>query len=248
MPEKKAFFEIFGDLAPDFALRRRLDGALVTDMVLEASARALTLELETASELSGEARAAVETLLAERYELRSVRLRAHSAPRPPEPDGGAEKKPKARRIMGGAIKGRVTPMGSLTATMGRAIVEGKVFKFECRETRRPGTWAVLIELTDYTGSVAVRRNMTEREKKPLEDRITEGMWLRVGGTMELTYDGKDIQLNPRDISEVRHESRTDGAPVKRVELHLHTKMSSMDALTDAIVDVGRHDECILIAR
>ncbi|MBE6908267.1 MAG: PolC-type DNA polymerase III [Ruminococcaceae bacterium] len=232
MAEKKAFFEIFSDFTPDFALRRYLNDAHITDMVLEASARTLTLELETALELPETARTAAEMLLAERYELRSVHLHAQSVAQTTGEGKSAEKKPKPKRIMGGEIKGRVTPISDLTATMGKAVIEGKVFKFECRETRRPGTWVVVIELTDYTGSIAVRRNMTEREMKPLEEQITEGMWLRVGGTMELTYDGKDIQLNPRDISSITHESRKDEAPVKRVELHLHTKMSNMDALTD----------------
>ena len=234
MAEKKPFFDIFSDFAPDFTLRRHLGDAYVTDMVLETEKRALTLELEAPEEFPAAAVAAAEALLAQRYELNAVRLHVHAAPPSPEAAKGAEKKPKAKpkRIMGGEIKGRVTPMNELTATMGRAVVEGKVFKFDCHETRRPGMWVVIIELTDYTGSVVVRRNMMERETKPLQDRIVPGMWLRIAGTMELTYDGKDIQLNPRDISEVQHEGRKDNAPVKRVELHLHTKMSNMDALTD----------------
>ena len=45
-------------------------------------------------------------------------------------------------------------------------------------------------------------------------------------------DGKDIQLNPYHIQLAEHTERQDTAPEKRVELHLHTKMSNMDALTD----------------
>ena len=50
--------------------------------------------------------------------------------------------------------------------------------------------------------------------------------------MEPTWDGKDIQLNPYHIQLAEHTERQDTAPEKRVELHLHTKMSNMDALTD----------------
>ena len=232
MPERKPFFELFSDFSPDFALRRILSGAIVTNMVLEAEKRALTLELEAAQDFPDAARAAVEQLLAQRYELRAVDLRVRAAPPKPENRKRAEKKPKAKHIMGDEIKGRVTAMRELSATMGRAVVEGKVFHFDCHETRRPGVWVVTIELTDYTGSVTVRRSMREQEVGPLRERIAPGMWLRVSGTMELTYDGKDIQLSPRDICEVWHEGRRDDAPEKRVELHLHTRMSSMDALTD----------------
>ena len=62
--------------------------------------------------------------------------------------------------------------------------------------------------------------------------VSVGMWLRVQGKMEPTWDGKDIQLNPHHINTLEHEERMDNAPEKRVELHLHTKMSNMDALTD----------------
>ena len=82
------------------------------------------------------------------------------------------------------------------------------------------------------GSVIVRKRMLEKDVAPLRDRVSTGMWLRVAGTMELTYDGHDMQLNPRDVTEITHEPRMDTAEVKRVELHLHTRMSNMDALTD----------------
>ncbi|MFR2559585.1 MAG: PolC-type DNA polymerase III, partial [Oscillospiraceae bacterium] len=112
------------------------------------------------------------------------------------------------------------------------VVEGKVFKCEFRELRQPGMWLALIEMTDYEGSVIVRKRMLEKDVAPLRDRVSTGMWLRVAGTMELTYDGHDMQLNPRDVTEITHEPRMDTAEVKRVELHLHTRMSNMDALTD----------------
>ena len=233
MAQKKPFFEVFGDFTPDFTLRRLLSAASITDMVLDSAARSLSMELETAESIPPGAATAAEQLLAERYDLRKVSLHTHAAPVRAE-RGKTPPKPKAktRRIMGGEIKGHLTPIRDLTPTMGRAVVEGKVFKFDCHETRRAGMWVVIIELTDYTGSVVVRRNMKEAETRPLQEKIEPGIWLRVGGSMELTYDGKDMQLNPRDIWEVKHEGRMDNAPVKRVELHLHTKMSNMDALTD----------------
>ena len=93
-------------------------------------------------------------------------------------------------------------------------------------------WRLHVEMTDYTSSVAVHKNLTEKEAKGLDGKINPGMWLCVQGKMEPTWDGKDIQLNPYHINVIQHEERQDTAPVKRVELHLHTKMSNMDALTD----------------
>ena len=66
----------------------------------------------------------------------------------------------------------------------------------------------------------------------LGDAVRDGMWLRVQGKPALTFDGKDVQLQPVSIMRTSHTGRKDTAPEKRVELHLHTQMSTMDALTD----------------
>lgn len=134
--------------------------------------------------------------------------------------------------MGNPIKVKPVEMKTLDLKMGNATVSGKVFSVECVETRRPGMWRLHVEMTDYTSSVAVHKNLTEKEAKGLDGKINPGMWLCVQGKMEPTWDGKDIQLNPYHINVIQHEERQDTAPVKRVELHLHTKMSNMDALTD----------------
>ena len=109
---------------------------------------------------------------------------------------------------------------------------GKVFAAELYETRRPGLWCLTFDMTDYAGSVTVRKYMDEKEAKPLNGLINPGMWLRLQGIVELTRDGKDIQLRPLNIMKITHEGRRDTSPEKRVELHLHTRMSNMDALTD----------------
>ena len=177
--------------------------------------------------------------MADRFALNGVRISLTQGgfpkqePRPSNAGGGARKESSAGKIiMGREIKGHPMPMSELNPKAGNVVVEGKVFKCEFRELRQPGMWLALIEMTDYEGSVIVRKRMLEKDVAPLRDRVSTGMWLRVAGTMELTYDGHDMQLNPRDVTEITHEPRMDTAEVKRVELHLHTRMSNMDALTD----------------
>ena len=235
MAQKIPFFELFSDFSPEFELRVLLNTAFVTNMVLEPERRAMTLDMTVHEQVSDAAQTALEQLLARQYELSRVTLNIKStAVAFPDLQKGAGRRIDAggRVIMGREIKGNVLPMGELTAKSGRVVVEGKVFQFDCHETRRAGMWVMILEMTDYTGSVSIRRNMYEREIAQVQDKIAPGMWLRVSGTMELTFDGKDMQLNPRDIETIEHQGRMDNAPEKRVELHLHTKMSNMDALTD----------------
>ena len=65
-------------------------------------------------------------------------------------------------------------------------------------------WRLSFDMTDYTNSVTVQKNLTEKEAQGLESAIKPGMWLCVQGKMEPTWDGKDIQLNPYHIQLAEH--------------------------------------------
>ena len=239
MAQRIPFFELFEGFAPPIGLRVLLTDARVTDVTVEQESRTMALALTVLQEITDSERTLLEQLLADRFALNGVRISLTQGgfpkqePRPSNAGGGARKESSAGKIiMGREIKGHPMPMSELNPKAGNVVVEGKVFKCEFRELRQPGMWLALIEMTDYEGSVIVRKRMLEKDVAPLRDRVSTGMWLRVTGTMELTYDGHDMQLNPRDVTEITHEPRMDTAEVKRVELHLHTRMSNMDALTD----------------
>ena len=239
MAQRIPFFELFEGFAPPIGLRVLLTDARVTDVTVEQESRTMALALTVLQEITDSERTLLEQLLADRFALNGVRISLTQGgfpkqePRPSSAGGGARKESSAGKIiMGREIKGHPMPMSELNPKAGNVVVEGKVFKCEFRELRQPGMWLALIEMTDYEGSVIVRKRMLEKDVAPLRDRVSIGMWLRVAGTMELTYDGHDMQLNPRDVTEITHEPRMDTAEVKRVELHLHTRMSNMDALTD----------------
>ena len=239
MAQRIPFFELFEGFAPPIGLRVLLTDARVTDVTVEQESRTMALALTVLQEITDSERTLLEQLLADRFALNGVRISLTQGgfpkqePRPSNAGGGAGKESSAGKIiMGREIKGHPMPMSELNPKAGNVVVEGKVFKCEFRELRQPGMWLALIEMTDYEGSVIVRKRMLEKDVAPLRDRVSTGMWLRVAGTMELTYDGHDMQLNPRDVTEITHEPRMDTAEVKRVELHLHTRMSNMDALTD----------------
>ena len=239
MAQRIPFFELFEGFAPPIGLRVLLTDARVTDVTVEQESRTMALALTVLQEITDSERTLLEQLLADRFALNGVRISLTQGgfpkqePRPSNAGGGARKESSAGKIiMGREIKGHPMPMSELNPKAGNVVVEGKVFKCEFRELRQPGMWLALIEMTDYEGSVIVRKRMLEKDVAPLRDRVSTGMWLLVAGTMELTYDGHDMQLNPRDVTEITHEPRMDTAEVKRVELHLHTRMSNMDALTD----------------
>ena len=222
MAERVPFFTLFESFLAPRQLRLLLHDAYVVSGVLDREARTLEVQIESGETLPQAAQDALQQMLAQQYDLHRVLLHFRSDTR----------KGESGVLWGKAFTGKLTPIRELNIKQGNAIVEGRVFKSECYETRRKGMWTLNFDLTDENGSVAVRKAMDEKESKVLGSAVSDGMWLRLQGKVELTYDGKDIMLRPVNIMKADHPGRRDDAPEKRVELHLHTQMSSMDALTD----------------
>ena len=223
MAERVPFFTLFESFQAPRQLRLLLHDACAVSGVLDREARTLEVQIECGETLPQAAQDALQQMLAQQYDLRRVLLHFR---------GMSAQKGDSGMVWGKPFTGKVTPIRELNIKMGNAIVEGRVFKAECYETRRKGMWTLNFNITDEHGSVAVRKAMDEKEAKVLGGAVSDGMWLRIQGKVELTYDGRDIVLRPVNIMKAAHPGRQDNAPEKRVELHLHTQMSSMDALTD----------------
>ena len=177
-----------------------------------------------------------EELFAETEKLRQSAAR--DLPTPNFEGKEKKKQEKAQEaIFGRPFKGDPTPMKDLTLDMFKVIVEGEVFAVDHRELKKRNAWVINFDLTDYNGSVRVNQFMEAEKAKPILDGVKKGMWLRVLGKMSYDrYDNENV-LQPQAIVAGEKPKRKDTAPEKRVELHLHTTMSAMDALTDTAAAV-----------
>ena len=154
-----------------------------------------------------------------------------SAPAPAEPTGAL--------FYGRPFSGKPVRMDELNLDMFRVIVEGKVFAVQHRELKKRGAWVVCFDMTDYTSSVRVNQFMEAAKAKPIIDNVQPGMWLRVQGKMSFDRYDNEMVLQPNAMEKIEAPKRRDTYPEKSVELHLHTTMSSMDALTDTASAVKR---------
>lgn len=140
--------------------------------------------------------------------------------------------------IGKAIKGDqpVTKMIDITQEERSVVVEGYVFEKKVRKLRS-GRQLLTLKITDYTSSFAVKKFSRGAEDEAQFAGVEEGSWVKVRGNVQEDTYMHDLALNAYDINQVKHASRQDTAPEgeKRVELHLHTSMSQMDA-TNSIGD------------
>ena len=184
-----------------------------------------------------------EELFAETQKLREqtiVQLPAVVQTAASKPENSQSKPADADMIFGKPFFQEPTPMRDLNLDMFKVCVEGEVFAVNHKELPKAKAWVVSFYMTDHTGSVCVNQYMDEAKAKPILEAIAPpnpkkhkpGSYIRVFGKVSLSkYDG-ELVIQPFGIKTVSRPVREDKAPEKRVELHLHTRMSAMDALSD----------------
>ena len=123
----------------------------------------------------------------------------------------------------------LTPLKDLGGEGGKCVIWGDVFFTEVKGNYRK---IYTVSITDYTGSINLKIRAQEGEDCSKWENIPKGTTLLVRG--DCTYDKyeHDYIVYPYDVLFVERKKREDNAPEKRVELHLHTKLSSMDAFCD----------------
>ena len=140
----------------------------------------------------------------------------------------------ARPLLGQVPKGKPIPLRELNLDLGSAVVWGEIFDIESKETRDKSKKIYSIDITDYTGSMTLKIIQDASQCKEL-DKLQKGRSILVRGAMEYDKYDRENVLRPRAIATVDQVEIVDNAPPdrKRVELHLHTSMSEMDAITPA---------------
>ncbi len=142
---------------------------------------------------------------------------------------------KDPRILGKAItKKTLTPIVEISEMSSNVIICGQVLKKtkEAKEVRG-GRVILTFDMYDGTSSVTCKRVFDPSEGGlAIADRIKDGKWYRIKGSGLYDKYARELMFMINDMEEAEApEEKTDDAPIKRVELHLHTQMSSMDAMT-----------------
>ncbi len=146
--------------------------------------------------------------------------------------GGSKSESKSKTIYGKISKKKITPISEIELDMGSILVEGQVTAVDHREMKKRQAWIVCFDVTDLKSSVRVSRFMAGDTGKPIVDKVKPGMRVQVQGTPNLNRFDGELVLEPAGVVELPPlPPKMDTAPQKRVELHLHTCMSNMDALT-----------------
>ena len=132
-------------------------------------------------------------------------------------------------ILGKPIKEKPVPLKEVTAETGLTTVWGDIVRKES-VTSKDGKWEIYsIDITDYTSSNTLKIIQSSSKKEAIEE-LKEGDTLVVRGDASYDKYEHDVTIRPLAVMLVQKLLKTDDAPVKRVELHLHSNMSTMDGM------------------
>ena len=123
----------------------------------------------------------------------------------------------------------LTPLKDLGGEGGKCMIWGDVFATEVKGNYRK---IYTVSITDYSGSINLKIRAQEGEDCSKWESIGKGTTILVRGDCSYDKYEHDYIVYPYDVLCVERKKREDTAPEKRVELHLHTKLSSMDGFCD----------------
>ena len=135
----------------------------------------------------------------------------------------------ARELYGHLPRQKPIPISKITPDIGSAAVWGEIFSVEQRATRDRQRKIYSVNITDYTGSITLKIIEMAAQCRML-DTLAKGMSVLVRGDVEYDKYDHEIVLRPKSIATVKQIEVVDDAQEKRVELHLHSNMSAMDAV------------------
>ncbi len=151
----------------------------------------------------------------------------------PEKTGFRRKRsgePEPGALVGRVIKDDPVPMEQITEEEKSIVVRGKITGTDIRPLKS-GRTLVSFDVTDLTDSITVKYFEDEKDAGRVSGALGKGVWVKVRGPLQQDKFSQELTIMAWDINLVEHQARSDKAPEKRVELHLHTKMSAMDGLT-----------------
>ncbi len=135
-------------------------------------------------------------------------------------------------VLGKSAFGEYIDINTIEEAFGDISIKGEIFATECREFEERGVATYSFDMTDYKGSVrVVVRNIKLENLGDVSGKLKKGAYVHVYGSTQYDMYLKDTVVRPRNIVLGKAPSREDTAAEKRVELHMHTNMSTMDGIT-----------------
>jgi DNA polymerase III subunit alpha, Gram-positive type len=143
-------------------------------------------------------------------------------------------------LLGKEINSKVIKISEISQEGDDVTIQGEIFALELREIK--SKYLTTFDITDNTSSFSVKAFFSDEKYNAIKDKLKVGSCVKVRGTVIYDKYERDLIINAKDIEVAEKIMRIDNSPEKRVELHVHTQMSSMDGVSSAESLIKRASE------
>lgn len=133
-------------------------------------------------------------------------------------------------ILGKKIEEEPIKIKDINSDIHSAVVIGEVFELEYKDIKGNRKIATF-NITDLTNSITCKVFLNEKQFDEFVSNIKEGTYVKVQGDIAYDNYSKCLVLMIKSLNLHQKEERIDTSKEKRVELHLHTQMSTMDGIS-----------------
>ncbi|QWU14140.1 DNA polymerase-3 subunit alpha [Paenibacillus sophorae] len=214
----------------ELARKKGIDGAIVRfyDMYFGLSLR-VKVQLAEKGNGAEEFEEFQQKLQQEQREIIEQMMTAIETEVSSENEDGEEAVPLQ---VGYDIKDQPVPIMEIQDEEKKIAIQGTIFGLDRKELRN-GSTLFTFNLTDFSDSLQMKMFAKTKDDLKVMSQLANGKWVKARGRVE--YDRfmqtPELVMIPSDLSEVSAPpARKDNAPQKRVEFHLHSAMSTMDAV------------------
>lgn len=127
----------------------------------------------------------------------------------------------------------ITRLDQIDGEESRVVIEGYIFADEVRVLRSKRKLLTL-KITDYSSSISAKKFSNNDQDEAVFEQLKSGCWIKARGNVQEDTYARELVLNIYDLQVIDHEDRQEPyeGEEKRIELHTHTNMTAMDAVTD----------------
>ena len=129
----------------------------------------------------------------------------------------------------------LTKIIDLNVDDGKVSIDGEIIGMEDRELKS-GKTLLSFDIYDGTSSMTCKAFLNKDISKKVIKRMKNAKGVKIAGNAQMDSFSNELTVMANTIVEsegIKKQVRQDNSEVKRVELHMHTKMSQMDAMTSA---------------
>ncbi|NLJ79180.1 MAG: PolC-type DNA polymerase III [Tissierellia bacterium] len=132
-------------------------------------------------------------------------------------------------VLGDRIAEAPISINTIDMDTGMATICGEVFEMDVRDIKG-NRKLVIFNITDLTDSITVKVFLTQNQFKKFQLNVRDGSYVKVSGNIIYDNYSKFLVLMMKSLNVLEKHIRMDSKDIKRVELHAHTQMSSMDGV------------------